>query len=188
MKAYPVEVEDFDGEKVLAAYDITIYGPDGGEFQPEDPVQVSISAPELKDADSVDIYHLKDAGDEEGDAEEEDADEEDADGKETAAEEKDEAKDGAKDADAGAERDDADEAGGVRAMVELDGDTKALNAAKVAANVKPKNKKVRFKAESFSIYVVAAAGSDDGGIDISDAESATIQVGKTLTLYDSKAL
>ena len=187
VEAYPVEVEDFDGEKVLAAYDITIYGPDGGEFQPEDPVQVSISAPELKDADSVDIYHLKDAGDEEDDAEQEDAEEEDADGKETAAEEKDEAKDGAKDADAGAERDDADEAGGVRARVELDGDTKALNAAKVAANVKPKNKKVRFKAESFSIYVVAAAGSDDGGIDISDAESATIQVGKTLTLYDSKS-
>jgi LPXTG-motif cell wall-anchored protein len=187
VEAYPVEVQDFDGEKVLAAYDITIYGPDGGEFQPEDPVQVSISAPELKDADSVDIYHLKDAGDEEDDAEQEDAEEEDADGKETAAEEKDEAKDGAKDADAGAERDDADEAGGVRARVELDGDTKALNAAKVAANVKPKNKKVRFKAESFSIYVVAAAGSDDGGIDISDAESATIQVGKTLTLYDSKS-
>ena len=166
VEAYPVEVEDFDGEKVLAAYDITIYGPDGGEFQPEDPVQVSISAPELKNADSVDIYHLKDAGDEEDDAEEEDADR-----KETAAEEKDEAKDGGKVADAGAERDDADEdrekdaeeAGGVRARVELDGDTKALNAAKVAANVKPKNKKVRFQAESFSIYVVTAKDDESAG-------------------------
>ena len=195
VKAYPVEVEDFDGEKVLAAYDITIYGPDGGEFQPEDPVQVSISAPELKDADSVDIYHLKDAGDEEGDAEEEDADEEDADGKETAAEEKDEAKDGGKDADAGAERDDADEdtekdaeeTGGVRARVELDGGTKALNAAKVAEGVKPKNKRVRFKAESFSIYVVTAAASDDGGIDISGTESCTLQVGDNVTLRDSNS-
>lgn len=190
VEAYPVEVEDFDGEKVLAAYDITICGPDGGEFQPEDPVQVSISAPELKDADSVDIYHLKDAGDEEDDAEQEDAEEEDADGKETAAEEKDEAKDGGKDADAGAERDDADEdtekdaeeTGGVRARVELDGDTKALNAAKVAEGVKPKNKKVRFQAESFSIYVVTGNWPNQQYIEIQDGVTYYIAIGETITL------
>lgn len=176
VKAYPVKIQDFDEGKVLAAYDITIYGPDGEAFQPEDSVQVSISAPELEDADSVDVYHLKDAEDD-GDAEQEDAD-----GKETAEEEKDEAEGDGKD-----EPQDAEEDGAARAKVELDGSTKTLKAAKVAEGVKPKSKKVRFKADSFSIYVVTAAASDNNGIDISKTTRCTIQVGETLTLYDSNS-
>ena len=64
VKAYPVEIEiaSEDEEQIvtiLAAFDIKIFSGDSEEIQPNDPVTVSITAPELENYDAVDVYHLE---------------------------------------------------------------------------------------------------------------------------------
>ena len=141
VKAYPVRVK-LGGAAVLAAYDITVYGPDGAAYQPEKPVRVSISAPKLKDAPSVDVYHVQDA---------------------PAGE--DEAARAAGSASVASEPRDDDGNGAPveQATVEQNGSEKAMKATKVAGGVKPESETVEFQAEGFSIYVVTGEGSSTAG-------------------------
>lgn len=64
VKAYPVNVE-IESEKILAAYDITIYDEQGNVFQPEnDAVTVKIETPEIQEAlaetTELNVYHMED--------------------------------------------------------------------------------------------------------------------------------
>ena len=153
VKAYPVRVK-LGGAAVLAAYDITVYGPDGAAYQPEKPVRVSISAPKLKDAPSVDVYHVQDAPAGEDEA---------AAGASVASEPRDDGGNGAP---------------VEQATVEQNGSEKAMKATKVAGGVKPESETVEFQAEGFSIYVVM----DNNGIQIVDGDK-DIKVGEAITLY-----
>ena len=64
VKAYPVNVE-IESEKILAAYDITIYDEQGNVFQPENgAVTVKIETPEIQEAlaetTELNVYHMED--------------------------------------------------------------------------------------------------------------------------------
>lgn len=60
--AWPVEAEVED-QTVLAAYEITLWL-NGEEYEPESPVEVKITAPELEDVEKINVYHIDDATDE----------------------------------------------------------------------------------------------------------------------------
>ena len=64
VKAYPVNVE-IESEKILAAYDITIYDEQGNVFQPENgAITVKIETPEIQEAlaetTELNVYHMED--------------------------------------------------------------------------------------------------------------------------------
>ncbi len=62
IRAYPVPAE-VPGREVLLAYDVTVFLPDGGVYEPAEPVEVYVAAPELaENGGDCGVFYVPEAG------------------------------------------------------------------------------------------------------------------------------